>query len=129
MASEHTQIHVEAIHLRIRERLLHLTRLLDRRGAADFRTRPAAGFLVTGSDTMHETDPLRIGNPVIRTYTGIDPSLQIGIGNHMVIDAVAVFFLFLRLEQVEAAGYQHSVRENGDTVGKNDIVRLVQPVD
>ena len=47
----------------------------------------------------------------------------------MVIDAVAVFFLFLRLEQVEAAGYQHGVRENGDTVGKNDIVRLVQPVD
>ena len=78
---------------------------------------------------MHETYPLRIGNPVIRTDTGIEPSLQIGIGNHMVIDAVAVFFLFLRLEQVEATGYQHGVRENGDTVGKNDIVRLVQPVD
>ena len=78
---------------------------------------------------MNETDSFRLVNPGIGIRTGIEPGLQIGIGNYVVIDSVAVFLLLLGLEKVETAGHQHRIGKHRDTIGKDDIIRFLQPVD
>ena len=77
---------------------------------------------------MHESDSFRLVDSVVGIRTGIEPSLQIGIGNDTVINSIAVLLFLLGLENVESAGYQYGICEYCDTVGKYDVVRFIQAV-
>ena len=59
-ASEHTEVHIETVHYRIRKLLLDLAGLLDGRGAAYLGAVAVAYLLVTGAHAVYESYAARI---------------------------------------------------------------------
>ena len=78
---------------------------------------------------MNETDSFRLVNPGVGIRTGIEPCLQIGIGNYMVVNSVSVFLFLLSTEKIESTCDKNCVSKHCYTIGKNDIIRFLQPVD
>ena len=100
--AEEAEVHVEAVNFRVREFFLHLDGLLDGGDAADLGALRVAGLEVAGTHAMHETDGARMVHAGV--LTAVEPLLEVAVGDHAVVDAVAVFFLLGGVEKMEAGG-------------------------
>ena len=59
---------------------------------------------------------------------GIEPVLQVAVGNHTVVNAIAVFLLLFRLEEFEPGGEHDRLAGNGGPIAEDDGISFLQPV-
>ena len=126
--AEHPEIHVEAVHGRVREPLLHLYCLLDGGDAAYLGTLRVAGLLVAGAHAMHEADGLHVGAVDAHVLPLVEPVFEVAVGDDPVVDAVAVFFFPGGVEERESGGEEYGPGDDRDSVGEHDVVAVAEPV-
>ena len=124
---EEAQVHVETIDFRIGEEFFHLDGLFDGRDAADLGALGIAGFHIARTHAVHKADRRRFdGNALIGTR--IEPVLQIAVGDDPVVNAVSVFLLFFRLEQLESGSEYNRLTPEVLAVAQHHDIFLLEVI-
>jgi hypothetical protein len=96
MPVKHPEIHIESEEFGSGELFLDLNGLFHTGNATDFRTVEIPYFLVTGADAMDKSNAIRYFFPGSCNWLpASEYPLKISGGDHIFIDAVAIFLFFL----------------------------------